>query len=335
MLGVAPPTLYRPFLNGTYAVSAGLYRMGQQPIPWLDDPRPEGHIFTLDDAYPAFIAGKVAAHARAPHEYMGEAALTPDLRGAALTHIAATLARDSGGMITWDGARLRNDLLGWQATLDPRWNAVHDLRHFPAPHAWLIAGVQPLHALDFLGLNAQEDLALIARDPHTGADWLAATHVLLPQHWDPRDKLGRDFRAVHGPVAGSAPMNATAPRLVEAAVTRGTFIRFAWGLSMTGRLDHHPAAPPDEDRAVHTRFDPDRAVLRVERQTLTGFSAAHGALFTIRPLIHPLREAVQTPAHAQALAAAIESMTPAQVTYKGLTHLQEDLLGWLRARSLD
>ncbi|WP_371810137.1 heme-dependent oxidative N-demethylase subunit alpha family protein [Deinococcus sp. JMULE3] len=332
---MAPPTLYRPFLNGTYTVSAGLYRMGQQPIPWLDDPRPEGHTFTLDDAYAAFSASKVAAHSRAPHEYMGEAALTPDLREAALTHVAATLARDSGGAITWDGATLRNDLLGWQATLDPRWNAVTDLCRHNAPHSALVADVQPLHALDFLGLNTQEDLALIARDPRTGADWLAATHVLMPQHWDPRDKLGRDFRTVHEPVAGSGPMNATAPRLVDAAINRGPFIRFAWGLSMTGRLDHHPAAPPDEDRAHDTRFDPDRAYLRVERQTLIGFQDAHGALFTIRPLVHPLTDAVQTPAHAQALAAAIESMTPEQTAYKGLTHLQGDLLRWLRQRSLD
>lgn len=68
-----------------------------------------------------------------------------------------------------------------------------------------------MSALDFLGLNASEDLALIARDPRSGRDWLAATHVLNPQHWDPRDKLGRDFAQVHAPIPGGGPMNASAP----------------------------------------------------------------------------------------------------------------------------
>ncbi|UBV41565.1 DUF3445 domain-containing protein [Deinococcus taeanensis] len=331
---MAPPTLYRPFMTGTYAVNAGLYRLGHQPIPWLDPPAPEHHTFTLDDTYPAFIASKAAAHQRAPHQYMGEAALTPNLREAALTHVACTLATNSAGLITWDGHTLRNGLLGWQATLHPRWNALDHLQRFPAPHAHLVQHLTPLHALDFLGLNMQEDLALIARDPHTQADWLAATHVLSPQHWDPRDKLGRNFTHVHAPIPGSAPMNATAPRLMDAVIDRGPFIRFAWGLSMTDRLDHHPAAPPDADRHPHTRFDPHHAYLRVERQTLTGFPDAHGALFTIRPLTHPLTQAVQTPHHAHALATAIRSMTPQQTEYKGLTHLQDDLLRWLDSRSL-
>ncbi|WP_408608032.1 heme-dependent oxidative N-demethylase subunit alpha family protein [Deinococcus arcticus] len=331
---MAPPTVYRPFLNGVYAVSAGLYRLGAQALPWLDTPAPEHHTFAFDDTYAAFIASKAAAHRRAAWEYLGEAALSPALREAALTHVARTLAADSGGRVTWDGQTLRNAALGWQATLNLRWNAVEDLQRFEAPLAALVQDLTPLHALDFLGLNAPEDLAIVARDPASGRDWLAAAHVLSPQHWDPRDKLGRDFVAVHTPVAGSGPMNATAPKLVDAVVSRGPFVRFAWGISMTGRLDHHPAAPADADRAPGTAFDPDAAFLRVERQTLTGFPGAHGALFTIRPFTYPLRGAVQTPAHARALAAALRTMTPEQVVYKGLTPLLPDLLTWLDTRLL-
>ncbi|ABF45352.1 hypothetical protein Dgeo_1053 [Deinococcus geothermalis DSM 11300] len=50
------------------------------------------------------------------------------------------------------------------------------LDRFAAPLADLVAAVTPVNALDFLGLNAPEDLALIARDPRTGQDWLAAAH---------------------------------------------------------------------------------------------------------------------------------------------------------------
>ncbi|GHF32211.1 hypothetical protein HNQ07_000439 [Deinococcus metalli] len=322
-----PPVLYRPFMSGRYEVSAGLYRLGAQAIPWREDAAVETHTFALDDTHTRFVASKAAAHRRALHEYAGEANLRPALRVAALEFIACTLAADSGGVITWDGETLTHALLGWTATLDLNRNSVEALTRSDAPAAALVADLQPVSALDVLGLGAQEDLAIIARGPH--GDWLAATHVLSPQHWDPRDKLGRDFVAVHAPVAGSGPMNATAPRLVDAVITRGPFVRFAWGLSMTDRLDHHPAAPPDADRHADTPFDPERAHLRVERQTLTGFPAADGALFTIRPYTFTLRDAVRTPHHARALAAAMRSMTPEQVTYKGLDGVLPALLTWL------
>lgn len=322
----APPTLYRPFLSGAYTVSAGLFRFGQ-PLPWREDGAGESHVFAFDAEYGRFVASKAAAHHRALHEYAGEAGLTPDLRGAALNFVAAQLAQGSGGLLTWDGQTFCNRLLGWQAELEPRWGGLDHLVRFEAPLAHLVADLQPISALDFLGLNAPEDLALIAQRGQQ--DYLAAVHVLAPQHWHPLEKLGRDFVAVHTPVAGSGPMNRTAPRLVEAVIQRGPFVRFAWGLSMADRLDHHPNAPADADRHSATRFDPDHAFLRVERQTLTGFPAAGGALFTIRPYTYPLRQAVQTPQQAAALSAALRSMTPEQVEYKGLVGVMSDLLAWL------
>ena len=326
---MTPPTLYRPFLSGVYSVSAGLFRLGSQPIPWREDGHPESHTFALDHTYARFVASKAAAHRRALHEYAGEANLSPALREAALSFIARTLADESGGVMTWDGVSFRNTLLGWEAGLDLRRGSIESLSRSHAPLSHLAADLEPLNALDMLGLSTQEDLALIARGP--GGDWLAATHVLSPQHWDPRDKLGRDFVHVHTPVAGSGPMNASAARLVDAVIDRGPFVRFAWGVSVGDRLDHHPAAPPDCDRAESTRFSPDGAFLRVERQTLTGFPGADGALFTIRPYTYPLREAVRTPEQARALAAALRSMTPDQVEYKGLGTLLDNLLGWLDA----
>lgn len=322
--------VYRPFLSGVYAVSAGLFRF-RQAIPWRVDGAGEHHVFAFDGEYGRFIASKVKSHRRALHEYAGEAGLTPELREQVTNFTAQTLVRDSGGFITWDGVVLRNSRLGWAARLEPRWGGVEVVERFDAPFSSLMADVQPLNALDFLGLNVPEDLAIVARND--SRDWLAAVHVLSPQHWNPLDKLGRDFVAVHEPVAGSEPMNRTAPRLVDAVISRGPFVRFAWGVSMGDRLDHHPNAPADQDRAQATPFDPDGAFLRVERQTLTGFSGVDGALFTIRPYTYPLREAVKKPQDARSLAAALRTMTPAQVQYKGLSVIGEDLLTWLDARA--
>lgn len=325
------PIIYRSFLSGAYSVQPGLLKLGQQPVPWREDGQPESHFFALDDEYGRYIAAKVASHERALHEHAGEASLRPELRQAALEFIAQTLAAESSGVMSWDGQTLRNAWLGWEADLDCCWGAVSGLRRFAGPLAHLVEGVQPISALDFLGLNAQEDLTITARGPQ--GDWLAATHVLIPQHWDPRDKLGRDFVSVHTPVAGMAAVSATAPRLLDAVITRGPFVRFAWGLSMTDRLDHHPAGPPDADRAHGTRFEAEQAFLRVERQTLKGFPQAQGALFTIRPYTYPLTQVVSQPEHAAQLAKSLRSMTPEQVRYKGLSEILADLLLWLDARA--
>ena len=319
------PALYLPFESGRYTVGAGLFRLGAQPVHG----RVEAHTFAFDREYGRFLKSKVAARTRGLHEGYLQAGLSPALRTAALTFALGRLGPDSGGAITWDGRQLSNSWLGWRLELDVARGTLEGLSRFDAPLAHLTMGVTPLDALDALALNVQEDFSLVARDPATGRDFLACLHVLNPQHWDPRDKIGRDFVTVHAPVAGNGPMNASAPKLLDAVIHKGPYLRFAWGVSMSDRLDHHPAAPASEDRAEATRFAPEHAHLRVERQTLTGFAAEGGALFTIRPYVYPLAEAVQSPDHRAQLAAALRSMTPEQAAYKGLSALMDDLLTWL------
>ncbi|WP_407539220.1 DUF3445 domain-containing protein [Deinococcus radiomollis] len=318
------PTVYRPYLNGRYSVSAGLYRLGIQPI----EGQTETYTFAFDRTYPAYIAAKVAARNRALHEYYALAGLSGPLREAALEFITRTAAHDSGGALTWDGRTLNNHLLGWAGTLDTRRGTLEDLRRFPALCAALVKDVQPLDALDFLAMNAQEDLSILARNSD-GRDFLAALHVTLPEKWNPLEKIGRSFAEVHAPVAGSAAMIASAPKLIEAVVNRGPFARFVWGVTASGKLDHHPNLAPEEGLPT----DPAGFFLRVERQTLHGFPAQGGALFTIRAYVYPFAEHVSTPEQATALAAGIRSMTPEQMEYKGLTQCRAALLDWLDGRA--
>ncbi|WP_233554780.1 hypothetical protein [Deinococcus cavernae] len=77
------------------------------------------------------MASKVNSHRRALHEYAGEAGLTPELRAQIITFTAQTLARDSGGFISWDGFVLRNTQLGWAARLEPRWGGVESWNAAP------------------------------------------------------------------------------------------------------------------------------------------------------------------------------------------------------------
>jgi dimethylamine monooxygenase subunit A len=316
------PEAYFPFENGRYEVRAGLFRLGAQPVHG----RVESHLFSFDRTYPAFIAAKVGARTRGLHQSYLQAALSPQLREAAVQVALEQIESDSGGAITWDGRRLSNVWLGWSAALDLTTGAVGEMQRRPVPLAHLIAETQPIDALDFLAMNVQEDVSILARDPDTGAAWLAALHVLLPERWDPRDKIGRDFVAVHAPVAGSGPMNASAPKLVEAVVTRGPFLRFVWGVTDSDQLDHHPAAPRHQPRP----FDPAHALVRVERQTLSGCPDAQGALFTIRPYLYPLAQIAAEPERAGQLVRALEGMTPDQLAYKSMADLAPPLLAWLR-----
>ncbi len=321
----AAPTVYHPYLNGVYTVLAGLYRLGVQPT----EGRIEHHTFAFDHTYPRYIAAKVAARTRALHEYYVLAGLNPELREQVLEFIARTAAHDSGGVLTWDGQTLTNEALGWAGTLDLGRGTLEALRHFAAPHAELVAEVRPTDALDFMAMNVQEDLSVLAVHPGSGTDFLAAIHVLLPEKWNPQDKVGRDFAAVHAPVAGSGPMIATAPKLIGAVTQRGPFARFVWGVTPSGKLDHHPNLPPEDGLTD----DPAQFFLRAERQTLHGFPAQQGALFTIRAYLYPLRELLDTPARSAALAEGIRTMTPAQLEYKGLTRSRATLLDWLDRRA--
>ncbi|WP_424952284.1 heme-dependent oxidative N-demethylase subunit alpha family protein [Deinococcus sp.] len=318
------PTIYHPYLNGRYTVSAGLYRLGVQPI----EGQTEAHTFAFDRTYPAYISAKVAARTRALHEYFAVAGLEPGLRENVLDFVARRAAQDSGGALNWDGQTLSNRALGWAGHLDLKRGTLEGVRRFPAPLAELVTDVHPLDALDFLAMNVQEDLSILARRPD-GSDFLAALHVLLPEKWNPLDKIGRSFAEVHAPVAGSGPMIASAPKLIEAVISRGPFVRFVWGVTPSGELDHHPNLAPE----VGLPTDPSRFFLRVERQTLHGFPAQQGALFTIRAYLYPLTELLASPQKADALASGIRSMTPEQLTYKGLTRSGAALLDWLDGRA--
>ena len=186
-------------------------------------------------------------------------------------------------------------------------------------------------ALDGLMAQVQEDAAVVCR-ADDGSDWLAAVHLCFPNHWAAADKVGRDFAQIHRPVAGMEGLNARSQALVRAMVKRGPYVRFAWGLSTDARLNHHPLAPPGTDPRLWAgrRFDGARPRLfcRVERQVLWGFPGLKAAFFTIRTYF--VNCAQMTNQQRMFLAAAVESMAPASLAYKGLAADRDAIIAWLR-----
>lgn len=212
-----------------------------------------------------------------------------------------------------------------------------------------VAGFDPSLAIDSIARHAQgtgapasfdgqtpletafeEDFAVL--DGQSGRlPWLC---VCVPSHWAPEAKLGLDFLALHAPVADSAALLAAAPGLARLVTEGGSWERFVWTVSPSGRYDQHPQRhprttwPPAQDAQAFAA----QCFLRVERQTF--FPVGQGtrqAVFTIRVMLQPLVAAVDRPEKAQRLHDALASMSDAVLAYKGLAQAREPLLRWLRA----
>lgn len=184
-----------------------------------------------------------------------------------------------------------------------------------------------------LELCFEEDLAVLDGEDGT-LPWLC---VCVPSHWAPEDKLGLPFAAVHAPVADARVLLAASQQLVQLATGGDSWERFVWTVTPSGRHDQHPRRQPREPWPD----TPDPATLaaacwlRTERQTFLPVKVpgTRQAVFTIRVMLQPLVEAVDSADKARRLHDAIASMSPAVLAYKSLAPARDRLLAWLAARS--
>ena len=179
-----------------------------------------------------------------------------------------------------------------------------------------------------LSLAFAEDFAIVdgsdgARGGHI--PWLA---VALPSHWAPQDKVGRSFAEVHAPVADGDMLRRAGAVLVQTVTGHTRWERFVWSLGSTPRLHAHPLRV---ERGFADGFDPARCWWRTERQTFLPLPTARQAVFTIRVEVTPLATAIDTGARAARLHAAVASMSPAVLGYRGLAEVRAPLLDWLAA----
>ena len=309
-----PPTFgprprYFPLARGTYEVTAGLRPLGTD----FGNGPMDGRVFQIDDEWPRFRANKVACRAERVGKYLARADLDD---GAA------------AALVEWFAGRLVVEY--------PAWFGRHGDRLWCQPSGETVAlDGDPFAAFDAVAMQVQEDVCLTRAEG--GRDWLAAGHVCSPGHWGIEAKIGLPFAAVHGPVPGIEPVNRAAGALVRLMIDRGPFVRFAWGFGTDDRLNHHPDPPPGvpADAWQGRRFTPGepRLVLRVERQVMWGLPAVGAAVFTIR-VSHLDGDAIRAdPARRDQLRAALASMSPAAVAYKGLGESLPAVLDWLDARA--
>ncbi len=160
--------------------------------------------------------------------------------------------------------------------------------------------------------------------------------VCFPSRWDPRDKLGLDFAAIHAPVADSEQLRAAGPNLMTLAFMKQPMLRHVWLISPSPSLDQHP----DKNEAWWSELLADvspllpRLYFRVERQTTLPLPQFQRAVFFIRMMMCPLLDVLSVgTGRAAELAATLRSMTPAIVAYRGMTDALPRLLAELDSTS--
>ena len=168
-------------------------------------------------------------------------------------------------------------------------------------------------------LSCSADLVVLRRrgDGLLAAELLAVT---FPSGWPVRRRAGASLLELHAPVADGEVLQRAAPALSEALLTKGPFVQHVWGVDPSGRLDQDPdvAYPPE----------PVRWHLRVERQTTLALPHLGRALFVIQPYLTPVDEL--DAGQRATLLAALQSLSPAARTYKGVS---DDLLAQLSVGS--
>lgn len=278
-----------------------------------------------------------------------------------MRHVAAEAARQQPQAFAWDGQWLHAQRLGWSielatGTLERLLCESRPVghRHAFAPpaattsmpavgpavghaaaddDAGQVLGALPAdrRAAGFLNLALHEDLAGVDGDRAT-LPWMA---VSLPSHWAPRDKIGRPFAEVHAPVADNTVLLAASAHLMRLVCQPQRWERFVWNVSTSGALDQHPARQVRPDWPARASPDVLAALAwwRTEHQTFLPLPQQRLAVFTIHVATTPLAHAIDSPSRAAALHAAVATMSPSVLAYRGLVAAQQRLLDWLATRA--
>ncbi len=183
--------------------------------------------------------------------------------------------------------------------------------------SWRLAGL--------LSLAFAEDFAIV--DGSDGSiPWLA---VALPSHWAPEEKIGRHFAEVHAPVADNSLVVGASAALTRMVTGSDRWERFVWNVTAHPRLHAHPLHCDPARWATTAVQD---AWWRTERQSFIAVPGQRQAVFTIHVELEPLAAAIDTAQRATQLHAAVASMSPAVLAYRGLAGVRQALLDWLDAR---
>jgi dimethylamine monooxygenase subunit A len=306
------PAHYRPWSKGVYDVSPNLKPLGTD----FGNGEADRHFAQIDTDFDRYRQNRLASYRECRDKYFATESLPSHL----LSHVYEVLSRrlrdDHPEFFDSDGESFASNLSGerffYSAGKFDRGNLPEGIDH-------------PLEALVW---QIQADFALVHRTPD-GRDRIVTILVTAPSHWRPQDKLGLSFFESHQVVPGFERINATAPKMVDAMISKGPFVRFVWGIDSDDRLNHHPDPPPGEDPITWKgrQFETGDLWVRYERQTLLGVPEANAGIFLIHAKTLPVSQL--TPDERLTLRSAVVSMSDQALAYKGFAAGRQYLLNRL------
>lgn len=203
--------------------------------------------------------------------------------------------------------------------------------HLKARHPQLLDQAIPtdpgLPPLLRAGLLVQDDLVIMMK---RDAGWsIAAAHLSFPSSWSLAEKFDRPMEQVHEHVPGFEGGTRNAAminRIFDNLAPGHPAERFNWSINWQEKL-FHPETGRNDDA------EPEQAVVRVERQTLSKLPETGAIVFTIRIYLDPVPLFERHPDGrrlALALAEQLEGLTEPQLRYKGLDRQRSRLVARLR-----
>lgn len=185
------------------------------------------------------------------------------------------------------------------------------------------------------GLLVQDDLVIMRRGEN---GWrIAAAFLAFPSSWRLSEKFGLPMDEVHAHVPGFEGGSRNAGlinRMFDNLSPDRFVVRWNWSVNWSHALYHPNAKSPEEKRGVPA----EKALIRVERQTLRKLPRSGDILFTIRIYLDPLSVIVSQPNAAElasSMANQLEALTIEQTAYKGLSEKRAELLNVLRKAPLE
>lgn len=182
-----------------------------------------------------------------------------------------------------------------------------------------------------LAQGMQEDFVILHDEP--GAMRARCLSVCFPSNWNPAEKLGLDFSAIHAPVADNALLQAAGKAIVDMAFRQASMLRHVWLLTANGDLPQHPETRRTRWEDAVAQADAagqrlvDQVFFRVERQTTLPLPGLQRGVFFIRVMVCPLVEVLGVkPGRAGELREALRSMSDAVVAYRGMSAVSPRLL---------
>jgi len=314
--------IYFPLEKGQYQVSPGLHAFGTD----FGNGNADGLIFQFDENFEHYRQTKLASRSESLEKYYCMGELDPHKKSIINRFIVQQLCHESPELFSYQNQNNQHYLYCRLTGETLVFDSQYQLSEVQAD------SISYTDGLDALAMQIQEDVALVEK-PYVGHDRIIALHLCFPNHWAAKDKIGKSFLASHTPVPGMEKINQRAEQLLNSMLTKGPYVRFAWGLATDKYLNHHPLAPEGVDKNLWQgrHFDPTdpQLYLRVERQLIHGFPAIDTFLFTIRTYFYDVARLKQSPARRQALQSALQSMSPETLRYKGLSENLPLIMEWL------